>query len=125
MNCIICRENIDKNDQIQLDCKCKNSFYHVKCIEDWINKNPSKRNCINCFTEISNNNLNFLLEISSSVKNIKLGNYVIKNNYLIIYFILNLIIGSVILFYPNEDIIYGKTINEINSGIFIISKIHV
>ncbi len=65
--CLICREDVSIKKDIQLNCECSNSYYHVKCIGNWINlqsQNNLHRSlnsrtivkipkCLNCYCEIN------------------------------------------------------------------------
>lgn len=47
IECVICLNDIVSNDRCILTC-CKNDV-HYSCLNDWINKNTSKKNIAKCF----------------------------------------------------------------------------
>jgi hypothetical protein len=47
IECIICLNDIVNNDYYTLTC-CKNNV-HIYCLNDWINKNITKKNISKCF----------------------------------------------------------------------------
>jgi hypothetical protein len=47
IECVICLNDIASNDRCILTC-CKNDV-HYSCLNDWINKNTSKKNIAKCF----------------------------------------------------------------------------
>ncbi len=59
--CLICFENFTSDQEyLQLECKCVKSFYHTKCIYQWISIDKNKNNkCIGCYK-------NFNLDIPQS-----------------------------------------------------------
>ena len=47
LECVICLNDISSNDNCILTC-CKNNV-HIYCLNDWIQKNISKKNISKCF----------------------------------------------------------------------------
>ena len=47
LECVICLNDISSNDNCSLTC-CKNNV-HIYCLNDWIQKNISKKNISKCF----------------------------------------------------------------------------
>lgn len=47
MNCIICC-NIVEKEMVCMNCNCKNSIYHNRCLQEWLN---IKRCCPTCLKE--------------------------------------------------------------------------
>ena len=47
IECVICLNDIVINDYYTLTC-CKNKV-HICCLNDWINKNITKKNISKCF----------------------------------------------------------------------------
>jgi hypothetical protein len=47
IECVICLNDISNNDCFTLTC-CKNDV-HIYCLNDWVNKNITKKNISKCF----------------------------------------------------------------------------
>jgi len=47
VECVICLNDISVNDHFTLIC-CKNDV-HIYCLNDWVNKNITKKNISKCF----------------------------------------------------------------------------
>ena len=47
LECVICLNDISSTDNCILTC-CKNNV-HIYCLNDWIQKNISKKNISKCF----------------------------------------------------------------------------
>ena len=47
IECVICLNDISDNDYYTLTC-CKNDV-HIYCLNDWVNKNITKKNIAKCF----------------------------------------------------------------------------
>ena len=47
IECVICLNDISSNDRCILTC-CKNDV-HFSCLNEWVNKNTSKKNISQCF----------------------------------------------------------------------------
>ena len=47
IECVICLNDISDNDYYTLTC-CKNDV-HIYCLNDWVNKNITKKNIADCF----------------------------------------------------------------------------
>jgi hypothetical protein len=47
IECVICLNDISNNDYYTLTC-CKNDV-HIYCLNDWVNKNITKKNIAKCF----------------------------------------------------------------------------
>ncbi len=87
--CLICRNDIteSESEQIQLDCKCKNSYYHFDCMRDWIITKKSNITCLNCFEPIKSALIDKLIDDKQTLgfDYINVFGYKLEFNYLTKY----------------------------------------
>ena len=69
IECVICLNDISNNDCFTLTC-CKNDV-HIYCLNDWVNKNITKKNISKCFICSQEN---------SMIENMVSYNKIIHNN---------------------------------------------
>lgn len=126
-SCIICREDIDTEQSIKLDCECVNSLYHTGCLSNWIQSYPEKTQCLNCFCDITEKQKELLNNHQSNIiKYVEFLNFKIDIFMFLIFLLINIVYNLMLI--VNYSDTKDKTANLIyNIEIiqFVVSKINL
>jgi len=123
IECPICLEVL-KNDDVIYIVKCCNKVFHISCLLNWYEKNPSNNHCLMCnqYNNFSNDFLDFShntaieiqldpsLEIHNNNLDISFNSSLIINNnmckykfiYIVLFLIFVLIPGLYYYIYKNN-----------------------
>lgn len=104
IECVICLNDISNNDYFTLTC-CKNDV-HIYCLNDWVNKNITKKNISKCFICSQEN---------SMIENMVSYNKISHNNSEMV----------IDYDYNNSIINHNNNINNINNEIVLYNDNHM
>ena len=102
IECVICLNDISNNDCFTLTC-CKNDV-HIYCLNDWVNKNITKKNISKCFICSQEN---------SMIENMVSYNKIIHNNN-----------SETVIDYNDTNSIINRN-NNINNEIVLYNDNHM
>lgn len=126
-SCIICREDIDSEQSIKLDCDCVNSLYHTGCLSNWIKSCPEKTQCLNCFYEMTEKQKELLNNHQSNIiKYVEFLYLKIDIFMFSIFLIINIVYNLILIINfretndPTANLIYNIEIVQ-----FVVSKINL
>ena len=102
IECVICLNDISTNDHFTLTC-CKNDV-HIYCLNDWVNKNITKKNISKCFICSQEN---------SMIENMVSYNKIIHNNN-----------SETVIDYNDTNSIINRN-NNINNEIVLYNDNHM